>query len=133
MVNSSRAESSTHWPACELTPTPGSTWSCVAPSSLTLCLGLMAMKQPQGQRLDRAPKGPHGLGSSRQTAAVGLDVQAPSRQLWRLLGSEMDGLGLQFVKPWSWWGRPDIPVVKSKASRQTGYPALPLNVSSPAK
>ena len=76
---SSRAESSTHWPASELTSTPGNRWSCVVRSTLTFCLGLMAMKQPQGQRLG------HRLGSARQTAEVGLDKQA-QRQLWRLLG-----------------------------------------------
>lgn len=58
---------------------PGNRWSCVVCSTLTFCLGLMAMKQPQGQRLG------HRLGSARQTAAVGLDKQA-QRQLWRLLG-----------------------------------------------
>lgn len=60
----------------------------------------------------------HGLGSLQADNSRGSDKQA-QRQLRRLL-SRVDGLGLESVKPWSRWGKPDIPAVKSKVLRQTG-------------
>ena len=91
---------------------PGNRWSCVVCSTLTFCLGLMAMKQPQGQRLG------HRLGSARQTAAVGLDKQA-QRQLWRLLGQSR-WAGTRVYKTLVTVGQARYPAVKSKVLRQIG-------------
>lgn len=85
----------------------------VAPSYFDILPGPRAMKQPQGQRPGYVPKGSPGLGSSRQTAVAGLDVQAQRGQL----GWGAGRLLRQWLIP------PKTAVCKARVTEgQTGYP-----------
>lgn len=79
------------------------------------------------------PRGPMDLVplGSRRVRCAGREAAV------RAAGSEwlprLGVLGLLSVKFWSWRDRLGIPVMKSKGSRQTGHPALPLTTFSSTK
>lgn len=120
--------------SCQFTPTPGSPCWYVAPHASTFSRGLRVMEW-LGTRSQVWPCTQGAPWTWFLWAVVGSDVQAEAAV--RAAGSEwlprLGVLGLLSVKFWSWRDRLGIPVMKSKGSRQTGHPALPLTTFSSTK